>query len=143
MKNREEWLCDQLDNDSLSDALRIKYEKELDAMAEKHSKAQIRLKEIEAEAKIKREELKARILAKDFDFIKSYGEEEFGSDYDVVQEGDQFVIYSKVARDDQEHRRVHATLEAANADLRYLFYCRLYTKYIRPGDMSSLIDLVS
>jgi hypothetical protein len=143
MKSREDWLCDQLDRDDLTEALRAKYEAELDDFANRFTSAQSKAKTKAIADQARLEELKAKILANDVDFIKSFGEEEFGQDYDVVEEGNDFVVYSKVAKDNQEHRRVHPTLEAANADLCYLFYNRLYDRYIRPGELSSLGELAS
>ena len=141
MKSREDWICEQLDKEGLNEATRAKYEQELDVIAARHTSAQKRATSDAAVRQAKLDELKARILANDIDFIQSFGEEEFGADYDVVEEGSQFIVYSKVARDDQEHRRVHNTLEEANADLRYLFYNRLYDRYIRPGELSTLGEL--
>jgi len=142
VKNREDWLCEQLDNGNLSESFKNKYEAELDAIATSHTKSQIKMKENEATRRLKVAELRAKILANNADFIMTFGKEEFGSDYEVVQEGSCFVLYSKVARDDQEHRRVHNTLEEASADLRYLLYNRLYDRYIRPGDLDNLAELI-
>lgn len=141
MKTREDWICEQLDNPKLSAELRTQYEAELDDIADGiEVKKAKRAAALEAE-KTRRAEIRARILAEDSDYVQALGEEEFGSDYDIIEEGGSFVVYSKVARDDQEHRRIHPTLEAANADLRYLFYNRLYTKYVRTGEADNIVDL--
>ena len=41
MKTREDWLCDQLDKEGMSDEAKAKYEQELDAIANNHSKRQL------------------------------------------------------------------------------------------------------
>lgn len=147
IKNREEWLCAKLNDEKLKPELRAKYEAELDQIAEdlrvNETKRKTALAEEAAKRAAKRAEIQARLEANDLDFIEHYGQEEFGDDYELVQEGDARVVYSKVAKDDQEHRRVHLTEEAAKADLRYLFYNRLYSKYVRNGDVDYLAELIA
>ncbi len=49
MKNREDWLCKQLDSANLTEAVRKAYEAELDAMAEKHTIAVARQKQVDTQ----------------------------------------------------------------------------------------------
>lgn len=143
MKTREDWLYEQLDDDDLEERLRIKYEMELDIIAERRTALIESRKNAELEEKTRLAELRARILANEDDFINSFGEQQFGQDYELVQEGVHFVVYSKVCKDDQERRRVHLTIEAARADLRYLFYNRLYDRYVRNGgELINLMELI-
>ena len=141
MKNREEWLCEQLDRNDLSDTLRESYERELDSFADRFTKVQVKMKQNEEKERARLADIRAKILANDDDFVQAFGDTEFGSDYELVQEGDQYVVYSKVARDDQDHRRVHETYEKAYADRRWLYWNRLYTKYVRTGELDHLSGL--
>ena len=141
MSSRENWLCNQLDNCDLNDEVRARYDKELDDIANRRTIQQAKQKKEKQEEAIKFAEFKARILAEDQDFIQAIGEEEFGDDYELCQEGASFVVYSKVASPFQDNRRVHDTLESAEKDRRYLFYNRLYSKYVRPGEVSKLLEL--
>jgi hypothetical protein len=141
MKSREDWLCEQLDNDSLSEKLKTQYERELDDIAVRHTIREAKQKAYQASERQRLQEIRAKILAEDADFINVFGQQEFGGDYEIITEGAQVVVYSKVARDDQEHRRPHETMDSALADLRYLFYNRLYDRYVRGGEISNLVEL--
>jgi hypothetical protein len=143
MKTREDWICEQLDKDNLDATLRLEYEAELDVIADRYSAIAIRKKEADAKELTRREEIRIKILANDIDFINHLGQEEFGADYEIIEEASSFIVYSHVAKDDQENRRVHATLEKAEADLRYLLYNRLYSRYVRTGEIDSLIELAA
>lgn len=143
MRNREDWLCDQLDRDDLNAELRSKYEIELEDHAKRRDAADANRKRSEAVDAARKAEIRAMILANNEDFIQRLGQEEFGDDYELTQEGELHVVYSKVARDDQTHRRAHATLAEAQADLRYLFYNRMYDRYVRGGEIDALGQLVA
>lgn len=143
MMTRENWLVQQLNNDNLAEHLRIAYEKELDAIAEELTRGQSSRVETAKREAERRAEIRERILANDEDFIQTLGQEEFGGDYEIIEEGSEVVVYSKVARDDQEHRRPHPDMEAAQADLRYLLYNRLYSCYVRTGEVDGLKELAS
>ena len=143
MRNREDWLVEQLNNDSLSLVLRQKYEAELDRLADRYEAAELSRKNAEAKERARRAEIRAKIEAKDEDFIWTMGTEEFGHDYEVVIEGSSHVVYSKVARDDQDHRHVCDTAEAANRKLRTLLYYRLYDKYVRTGEFDCIAESVA
>jgi hypothetical protein len=143
MRTREDWLVDQLDRNDLTPALRAKYETELEAHAERHERAQEAKKLAEQVEIARKAEIRAMLLKNDIDLVAHLGEQEFGDDYEIVLEGTEHVVYSKVARDDQNHRRPHKTREAAEHDLRYLFYNRLYSKYVRTGDVDGLGELAS
>lgn len=142
MRNREDWLYEQLEQETLSVDLRLEYEAELDARAARHDSSVRKKAEAEAKEAARRADIRARILAGEADFITKLGEDEFGGDYELVQEGDDFIVYSKVARDDQTHRRTHDSLEKAQHDLRYLYYNRMYSKYVRSGELDALVGLV-
>lgn len=141
MRNREDWLCEQLENEGLNQDLRRKYEAELEDFAIRHERAAIKKKQAEEKEAIRRAEIRLRIEAEDMDFVWTLGEEEFKDDYEIVVEGVEFVLYSKVARDDQTNRRPHETMEKAQFDLRYLYYNRLYTKYVRRGEVDAIIEV--
>lgn len=143
MKSREDWLCEQLDRDDLPQQLKEKYNAELDRFAEAYNTRELKRKQTQESERARIKAIKAKILENDEDFIAHFGEEEFGEDYELVEEGTEFVIYSKVARDDQEHRRTHGSLEEAKNDLRYLYYNRLYDRYVRGGELDVLGELVS
>lgn len=74
MRNREDWLCDQLDRDNLDASLRSKYEAELEAIAERVAVAKVRSKMRESElaalaeqSKFDDLELREKTLAKAMD----------------------------------------------------------------------------
>jgi hypothetical protein len=141
MKSREDWLCEVLDTDYLSDDLRLKYEKELDAIADQRSAAGIKAKEVKIKEAERVALVKALILTGNADLIATFGKEEFGEDYEILQEGELFVVYSKVAKDSQQSRRPHVSIVEAEADLRYLLYNRLYDKYVRADELDNLSSL--
>lgn len=141
MRNREDWILQQLEKGTLNEAVRSAYEAELDAIAEGLNRREAKRKEAEATELKRRAEIRARIEAEDMDYVWTLGEAEFKDDYEIVPEGDQFVLYSKVARDDQNQRRPHATMDAANSDLRYLYWNRLYTKYVRTGAADAVVEV--
>lgn len=143
MRNRETWLVDQLDNNELTVAVREAYEAELDAIAERQNRTEAKRKEAEVLEEQRRANIRALLLANDQDIVGTLGMEEFGDDYELVTEGSDFILYSKVARDGQDHRRVHASADLAHADLRYLVWNRLYSKYVRTGDVDNIGELAS
>ena len=75
--------------------------------------------------------------------ISTLGDLEFADDYEIIQEGADQVLYSKVARDDQEHRHVHANVPDAEWNKRQLIYYRLYNKYVREEEVSNIAELAS
>lgn len=141
MKSREDWLCDQLDNETLSPVLRTRYEAELDSFANAHSKHDAKLKEIEQKEIARRANIKQQMLAGNLDVIDAFGMEEFGPDYETIIEGTNHIVYSKVARDDQEHRHMFSNADDAYIKLRKLVWDRMYTKYVRTGELDSVFDL--
>lgn len=142
MKTREDWICEQLDNPKVSPELKARYEAELDEIAITISVRKTRLEEAKNKERARLTEIRRRLLENDQDLVATLGQEEFGCDYELTQEGDTFVVYSKVAKDNQEHRRLHGSLDSAQKDLRYLFYNRLYDKYVRAGEIDNLVDLI-
>lgn len=141
--NREDWLVEQLNKDNLNANLRTKYEAELEAIAERFEVVSFKKKAAAKAEANRRAEIRRRLLENDEDLVLTLGQEEFGEDYEITQEGDDFVIYSKVARDNQTHRRVHASQEAADKDFRYLLFNRLYDKYVRSGEEEAIWDLAA
>lgn len=141
MNNRENWLVKELDRPDLSDKLRTAYEAELDNIADCHTKTQQKQAEAGRVEEQRRTEIRERILAGDEDLIETLGSEEFGSDYETVHEGSEFVVYSKVCRDHQDSRHPCPTAEAARLKLRRLLWDRLYTRYVRGGEVDSLKQL--
>lgn len=143
MKTREDWLCEQIDRDDLSDALRTKYEQELDHIANAHTRRQVIEQELEVKKQAMFADIKARMLANDLNVIDAFGIPEFGDDYEVVLEGSTYVVYSKVAADGQNNRHMFNTAEEANSKFRKLVWDRLYHKYVRTGEVSHLSELAS
>lgn len=137
-----EWYERQLaTNPNLSPSQIEEYEQEIERLADIEARAYHKAQEKKAAERKKLEELKAEFLSKSRDEVMAQGMAEFGDDYEIRVEGNVHVVYSKVARDDQENRRVHDTAEKAQSDLEYLIYNRLYAKYVRSGDYTSLGDL--
>ncbi len=143
MNSREDWLNDQLDRDDLTSAQRSKYEAELDAIAKRYSDRQAKIGAVHAAEKARTAEIRAQILAGNTDIIETFGVEEFGSDYEEVVEGSNYVVYSKVATDAQNNRHVFNSKDEAHAKFRKLVWDRLYSKYVRSGELSHLSELVS
>lgn len=141
MKSREDWLCDQLDRDDLSSELRTKYERELDAFAERFNQQQAKKKEAEQKEKERIAHIRAQLIAGNQDVIDVFGMQEFGDDYETVIEGTNHIIYSKVARDDQENRHVFNDKDSAYTKLRKLVWDRMYSKYVRTGELDSVFDM--
>lgn len=145
MKLQERWLETQLERDDLPTELRNAYERELDSIAEMLTRTQEARKaaaKAALESKMARlTEIREKVLKNDRDFILTFGAEEFSHDYEVRQEGTEVVVYSHAAKDFQENRRVHANMELALADLRYLYYNRLYDRYVRSGELDELLEL--
>jgi hypothetical protein len=142
MSFRECWLYRQLDKEDLSQSLKDEYNAELDQIAISHDVKEKKKKAVKAYKQKQLQDIKSKILKGDIDFIQFFGEEEFGSDYELLEEGGKFVIYSKTARDYQEHRRIHLSLEEAKKDLLYLYGQRLYNKYVRQGELDKIGDLI-
>lgn len=141
MSKREIWLTQQLNAGNLSPEKAAEFEAELDQIADQITKGQQANKEASIREAARRAEMREKILLNDADVIFVMGQEEFGSDYEIRIEGFEFVVYSHVARDDQESRRTHITMELAMADLRYLYYNRLYDRYVRTNEVVALIEL--
>lgn len=140
-RNREDWLYEQLEDQTLSAELRADYDAELDVLAARLDAALDRqATRVKAEV-ARRAEIRAKMAAEDMDYVWALGEAEFKDDYEIVAEGTEFILYSKVARDDQSHRRPHPSLEAAQKDLRYLYWNRIYTNYVRTGEADSVVDV--
>lgn len=138
---REDWLVGQLDSGKLDAITSARYEQELDDIAQGHSKRQASEVAAKAVADQRRADIKAMLLAGNLDVIDTFGMEEFGPDYEVTMEGDVHVVYSKVARDDQENRHHLSSATDAQAKLRKLVWDRMYTKYVRSGEISHLSEL--
>jgi len=145
-KYSESRLNAMLDSTPDNSPLYVEIERELDRRADSLSRAQAR-------QKTKQEEEKQRVLALKEVLQQGYGansidqviattgEVEFGSDYEIKQENAYYVVYSHAARDDQDFRRIHSSLEEANKDRRYLIYNRLYDRYVRTGTTSNVIQI--
>jgi hypothetical protein len=143
VKSREDWLCDQLDKDDISQEMKAKYEQELDAIARSHTKRQEAEKKAIAERTERFAHIKAQLIAGDINVIDAFGIPEFGDDYETVIEGNNYVVYSKVASDNQNNRHVMNTADEANSKFRKLVWDRLYHKYVRTGEVDNLSELAS
>lgn len=134
-----EWYENQLDNNkNLTPAQIESYESEIERLADVefkvHQKGLIR----QQEEKQRALDIKAQLEAGDVNVIDIVGIPEFGSDYELCQEADNHVVYSKVALENQENRHVHNSEKDAIKHYRKLIWDRLYTKYVRSGELDSL-----
>lgn len=137
-----EWYERQLEtNTKLTPSQIEEYESEIERLADIEARAYNRAQQKKAEERKRFEELKAEFLSKSKDAAIAQGLAEFGNDYEIRAEGSDYVVYSKVARDFQQDRRVHKTEEDAKKDLDYLIYNRMYDKYVRSGDYDSLKEM--
>jgi hypothetical protein len=136
------WLEDQLDRDDLPQHLRDKYELEAAREAEFMAKQQEKAKLAKQEKAARDAELKAKLIAGDVNIIDTHGIPEFGDDYEILKEGERHVVYSRVAREDQESRWMFLDDESANSKYRKLIWDRLYSKYVRVGEVDHLSELV-
>lgn len=118
---------------------------ELEALANKFANLETERQEKVSQAialeRKRIESIKALLLAGDLDVIDAFGMQEFGEDYEVAVEGTNHVVYSMVAREDQQARHLCNSAEEARLKLRKLVWDRLYTKYVRSGDMTHLSEL--
>ena len=137
-----EWYENQLEtNTKLTPAQIEEYENAIERLADIEARAYNRAQEAKAEERKKFEALKAAVISGNKKAYLAQGLHEFGGDYEVRVEGNDHVVYSKVTRDHQEHRRVHKTSNDAQSDLEYLIYNRMYDKYVRGGDYNSLKNI--
>lgn len=140
--DRLTWLEEQLEEENLPPEVRRKYESEAEHLAESLTLRQDKERELKVAKKNNLISLRTQLLAGDLSVVDTHGIPEFGDDYEVVVEGVEHIVYSKVAREWQDTRRVHTTAESADSDYRYLIYNRLYDRYVRAGDTGSLDDLL-
>lgn len=138
---RLQWLENQLDRDDLSLKLRRQYEDEADARAAMLSKRQAANKAAQEEKKKQAEVIRQQVLDGNLSAIDVYGIPEFGGDYEIAVEGQDHVVYSRAARDDQNSRHVLPDHDKANAKYRKLVWDRLYHKYVRTGEVDQLDQL--
>lgn len=75
--------------------------------------------------------------------LDAFAELEFGGDYRVYtpDEGKTWICESDVARFHQEDRHEFDTFARARSKRRELMHWRLYSKYVRTGDVKSLAEL--
>lgn len=125
-------------NNSLSNSQIEEYEAEIERLADIEARSYIRSQKRIAEEFARKEEIKAQLLAGNKNYAIAQGMSEFGDDYEIRIEKQDHVVYSKVAGDHQENRRVHKTASEAQSDLEYLIYNRMYDKYVRTGEYDSL-----
>lgn len=131
MKSRLDWLEDQLDRDDLPEALRIQYNSEADDIANRNTKQQEKNRAAELDRQYKIATISDMIdMGRTDQLVAMYGDE-FVGDYETRKEGDEQVIYSSVARDDQPSRWVCPSEDEAKAKLKQLLYYRIYDHYYR------------
>lgn len=134
MKNRLEWLEYQLENVNLPDNVREQYESEADKLASHETKQQEKTKLAELDKQYKIATISDMIdMGRTDQLVAMYGDE-FVGDYETRKEGDEQVIYSSVARDDQPGRWVCPSDDEAKAKLKQLLYYRIYDHYYRNRD---------
>jgi len=139
--NRLLWLEEQLEDEDLSPQLRVRYDAEAAALAANLTWRQEKEKKALETRKVQLAELRAKLEADDQSVIDAFGIPEFGDDYEIIEEGSNHVTYSKVARPDQESRWVFPNREEADRKYRKLVWDRLYSKYVRVGEVDHLSEL--
>lgn len=132
------WYEDQLDRDDLSPETREKYEQEADRIVRATARAVENIKLRQQQEQARFEEIKKQLQSGDINVIDAVGIPEFGNDYELVKEQTSHIVYSKVANDGQESRHIHEEEKDAVAHYRKLIWDRLYTKYVRSGELDSL-----
>lgn len=143
MKSREDWLVEQLDREDVSAELKAKYEQELDDMAERVTRSQQKEAQAKQATLARNALIRESLLAGDLNVIDAFGIPEFGEDYEVTVEGESHVVYSKVANDLQENRWIFSESDSAVSKFRKLVWDRLYSKYVRSGEVGHLSELAS
>jgi hypothetical protein len=139
--NRLDWLENQLENENLSAATRKKYEDEADKIANATTVIQQKRVAIAQQQAVQNAVIKAQILAGNLNVIDAFGIPEFGDDYEIALEGSTHVVYSKVASEMQNNRHTFNTFDEANSKMRKLVWDRLYSKYVRQGEVNHLSEL--
>ena len=102
--SRLDWLEAQLERDDLTLEQRRKYETEADKIANGISAIQERQQKAREERRAHFQALKQQLQSGNLSAIDTHGIPEFGSDYEIVQEGSNHVVYSRVAADGQNDR---------------------------------------
>lgn len=133
-----DWYENELERSDISDDQIAEYEAAIDKLLtiERMSQDRLKLRKIEEQKRI--DEIRAQLESGDTSVIDVVGIPEFGGDYDISLEDSKHIVYSKVARDDQESRHIHSSLKDAVQRYRKLIWDRLYTKYVRSGEFDSL-----
>jgi DNA repair exonuclease SbcCD ATPase subunit len=126
--NRLDHIESLLDSDNLSNEQRAKLEAEADELANRLSKNQEKQKQRDIELLEKRRQIAALYKLGDGTLYKVFGHE-FIDDYESAVEGTDHVVYSKVARDDQNTRWVCKTAEEAEAKVKQLIEWRVWKHY--------------
>jgi hypothetical protein len=128
---RLDWLEEQLENGDLDEETRAKYEREANSIAEAQTAAQRARKQKEQELKLKINNIKSLYEGGSRkELVKLYGDE-FIQDYETIQEGEEFVVYSAVARDFQNTRWVCTSAQTAEEKIVELLGHRVYDHYVR------------
>lgn len=140
---RLQWLEEQLDRDDISFALRRKYELEADKLAMQLTMAQKHQKEAKEARDKEIAFLREQLQNGNLSAIDTHGIPEFGEEYEIVREGNSYVVYSRAAREDQNDRHVFTDYESANSKYRKLIWDRLYHKYVRTGEVEHLSKLIN
>ena len=129
--NRLDWLENQLDQEGLHPALRMAYEEEADMLARAATEAQANRRKATLELQNKINNIKTLYEGGSRrELVKLYGHE-FIDDYETRTEGDEFVVYSHVARDFQNTRWVCFSADMAEEKIVELLGHRVYDHYVR------------
>lgn len=133
------WYEDQLEfNNNLSNEQKEEYEAEADRSANVEMQVKQRIKDKVQAERMRFEEIKAKVQAGEASAIDLFGIPEFGNDYELSKEQNNYVVYSKVALETQNDRHVSPLEKDAITHYRKLIWDRLYTKYVRTGEFDSL-----
>jgi len=133
-----DWYEDELEREDLSPELRKEYEEQADRLAGLITKSAAKAKARILKEQERLEDIKQRLKSGDESVIDIVGIPEFGQDYELKFEDPNHVVYSHVALEAQQDRHVHPTLNEARSHYRKLIWDRLYTKYVRSGELDSL-----
>jgi hypothetical protein len=140
---REDWLYAQLERENLPEKLRVKFEAEVNEIAERLGQKQ-EAEKLEAEKEQKRLKELEEIAREGGDGAFAVAQAEFSDDYEVLKDylkRDTYTVVSHVAKSHHPGSYTFDTKEEAEAKYRWLLLQRLYDKYVRAGMFAKISDI--
>lgn len=128
---RLDWLELQLERSDLSLSDRAKFEVEAARLADDISKRQEREREAERERNAMVRRIQELYHTENFAALYQLHGHEFKNDYEILIEGEEHVVYSSVARDNQPSRWPCPSEQKAKSKLYQLVGYRIYDHYCR------------